>query len=64
MDGLQTSDIVLLAIAGYLGVMALVRLMAAHRDRVAREVAEEVKREQHRQAELEKAKATAVTKNE
>ena len=61
MDGLQASDIVLLAIAGYIGVMALVRLMIAHRDRVAREVAEEVKHQQQRQA-MEESKANAAKK--
>ena len=64
MDGLHASDIVLLAIAGYIGVMALVRLMIGHRDRVAREVADEVKREQHRQAAVEASKASAAKQNE
>jgi hypothetical protein len=63
MDGLQASDVVLLAIAGYIGVMALVRLMIGHRDRVAREVAEEVKLQQQRQA-MEDSTANVPKKNE
>jgi len=57
MEGLEARDIVLLAIVGYIAVMALVRLMIGHRNRVAREVSEEIRREQQRKAVEEKTVA-------
>jgi ribosomal silencing factor RsfS len=56
MESLEARDIALLAVAGYIGVMALVRLMIGHRNRVAREIAEEIRREQQRKAGEEKSK--------
>jgi hypothetical protein len=57
MDGLETRDIILLAIAGYIAVMALVRLMIGHRNRVTREISEEIRREQQVKAAEEKTAA-------
>ena len=57
MDGLETRDIILLAIAGYIAVMALVRLMIGHRNRVTREISEQIRREQQTKAAEEKAAA-------
>ena len=57
MDHLSTADVVLLAIAGYIAVVTLVRLMLQHREQVARHVREQFQREQARQRQEEQRKA-------
>lgn len=52
----NTWDLVLLAIAAYVAVMSLVRLMLAERDRLARELDQQVEAERARIA-AEKRKA-------
>lgn len=46
----NTWDLVLLAIAGYVAVIALVRLMLSERNRLARELDQQVEAERARQA--------------
>ena len=55
MESIDSRDIVLLVIAGYVAVMALVRMMNEHRDRVYLEVRAEVDQEKARQKAEKKA---------
>ncbi len=47
---MDAQDIALLLAAGYVAVMALVRLMAGHRDRLVERFRRDI--EQHRQAQM------------
>jgi hypothetical protein len=50
MDSLDSRDVVLLAIAGYVALASLVRLMIRHRNAVAIRLRGEVEQERKRQA--------------
>lgn len=52
---MNSGDIILLAVAGYIAVMSLVRLMQQRRDQVYRELESEVERERERKRREEQA---------
>ena len=54
MGSMDRWDVVLLAVVGYVAVMALVRLMAKRRDQVFDELQKQVEAEQHRKRAEEK----------
>jgi len=56
MDAVNVWDVALLAVAGYIAVTSLVRLMIARRNTLAAELRHEFEQEKLRQARLEKQK--------
>jgi hypothetical protein len=62
MASLTTGDMVILAVAGYIAVVSLVRLMLGRRDQVAARVSEQYRQERRRRQrgeQREKAKKLA-----
>jgi hypothetical protein len=56
MNGFATGDWIVLAVAAYIAVMALARLMLGHRVRVESQLAAQVEAERRRRAADEQAK--------
>jgi hypothetical protein len=50
MDALSTWDTVILIVASTIAVLSLVKLMAAHRDRLLADVRRQLEEEHHRRA--------------
>lgn len=64
MNGLTTADWIVLAVAAYLAVLSLVRLMIAHGITVANQLAAQIEHERQQQEAAERAaKKEADKKN-
>jgi len=59
MGTMDTWDVTLLIVAGYLAVVALVRLMARHRDQMLGEVRRQIAKEKKRQQNEEQWEESA-----
>ena len=59
MGAMDTWDVTLLIVAGYLAVVALVRLMARHRDQMLDEVQRQIAKEKQRKQNEEQWEESA-----
>jgi hypothetical protein len=57
MNGMDLWDGVILAVAGYVAVLSLVRLMSTHRKKVSEELQQQIRAEQERKRLAERLEA-------
>jgi len=61
MDTMESWDIALLVVVGYLATVALVRLMARHRDQLVERFRQDLEREKQQQQKASPEKKAAPT---
>jgi hypothetical protein len=61
METMESWDIALLVVVGYLAIVALVRLMARHRDQVVERFRQDIEREKQQRKSSSENKAAPTT---